>query len=582
MIKYLLLFLFGVSFFDIANAQKQSNKDTLTYYFKDNDQMTVKDSADYSLLILPKTNKGLYPIREFYKDGKLKLSAASRTHSLQFKLEGPGIAYYPNGNPLRTMTYEDGRTVGDVTEYYSNGNPLRISRYKDGIQNGAIKEFYPNGKIYSLKLHSLFSDYKYIECWDSTGVAFAQKGNGKWVEYNDDFNFSIRQIPIKNGVLTGIWQPVIDTSKYAIYDKTGPVMTNVNIMPYYKGAFISLNQFLKKSLIYPLNEEKNKISGNVSISMIVEKNGALTHLRLVSSSSKALGDEAMRLIGLSSPWVPGSLSANGPLVRAQITLALIFKTVPGPNGQVYNDVSALYLNNQPGPIISYEEVKDKEYDKTGNVLSASDVDTKPEFPGGLEAFGHFLGGNIRYPAYERANMISGKVLTQFIVEKDGHLSNIHAIRGPDQGLMDEAVMVLKLSPIWSPGLKDNKPVRVTYVVPISFTIDDAPVKKDTLSTDPIIEVEPAFPGGLQAFGNFIAKHLHYPEVDRKNGISGKVIVSFVIEKDGSVVEINAVNGPSKTLMDEGIRVIKLSPKWKPAIQNGKAVRVKYTVPITFN
>jgi TonB family protein len=98
------------------------------------------------------------------------------------------------------------------------------------------------------------------------------------------------------------------------------------------------------------------------------------------------------------------------------------------------------------------------------------VERYPEFPGGLQAFGEFLGKNIYYPAVDKANKTEGRVIVTFVVETNGALSNIHVMRTPTQAMGDEAVRVLSLSPAWKPGFQDGKYVRVAYTVPISFKL----------------------------------------------------------------------------------------------------------------
>lgn len=93
-----------------------------------------------------------------------------------------------------------------------------------------------------------------------------------------------------------------------------------------------------------------------------------------------------------------------------------------------------------------------------------------------------------------------------------------------------------------------------------------------------VEVEPKFNGD---FGGYLSKNIHYPAVDKENNVQGKVFVQFVVERDGSLTDIKVLRSPSETLGDEAVRVLKNSPHWKPGIQNGKPVRVMYTVPISF-
>ena len=117
------------------------------------------------------------------------------------------------------------------------------------------------------------------------------------------------------------------------------------------------------------------------------------------------------------------------------------------------------------------------------------------------------------------------------------------------------------------------------------TIDLPPVTDTTKAKDgPIftsVEQVPEFPGGLQAFGIFLAKNIKYPESMRKNSVQGRVIVSFIVEKDGSLTDVKVVRGIGYGADEEAVRVIKMSPNWKPGIQNNKPVRVSYAVPISF-
>lgn len=97
----------------------------------------------------------------------------------------------------------------------------------------------------------------------------------------------------------------------------------------------------------------------------------------------------------------------------------------------------------------------------------------------------------------------------------------------------------------------------------------------------VVEEFPEFPGGTEAMMDFIKKNLRYPEFLGESCIQGRVTLSFVVEKDGSITDIQEMRSPSEYLTEEAIRVVKLMPKWKPGKQRGQAVRVKYMLPITF-
>ena len=97
----------------------------------------------------------------------------------------------------------------------------------------------------------------------------------------------------------------------------------------------------------------------------------------------------------------------------------------------------------------------------------------------------------------------------------------------------------------------------------------------------VVEKSPEFPGGVKALENFMIKNLKYPEELKESGISGMVIVSFIIDTDGSIKDIKIIRGLDPLLDQEAIRVIKLLPKWKPGIQNGKPVKTNYILPVRF-
>ena len=95
------------------------------------------------------------------------------------------------------------------------------------------------------------------------------------------------------------------------------------------------------------------------------------------------------------------------------------------------------------------------------------------------------------------------------------------------------------------------------------------------------EVMPMFPGGQKALMEFLAQHIQYPKELEETCVQGRVIVTFVVEKDGSITEAKVVKSVHPALDQEALRVVGLMPKWIPGSQNGVRFRVKYTIPVTF-
>lgn len=97
----------------------------------------------------------------------------------------------------------------------------------------------------------------------------------------------------------------------------------------------------------------------------------------------------------------------------------------------------------------------------------------------------------------------------------------------------------------------------------------------------VVSENASFPGGDVALYDWMRKNMKYPEECRKQGIQGRVVISFVVNKDGSIVDLETVRSPHPALAEEGLRVVKSMPKWKPAKEGGKVVRSRFNIPIMF-
>lgn len=97
----------------------------------------------------------------------------------------------------------------------------------------------------------------------------------------------------------------------------------------------------------------------------------------------------------------------------------------------------------------------------------------------------------------------------------------------------------------------------------------------------VVEQMPMYPGGDGALMGYLRDNIHYPTVAAENGVQGRVVVGFVVERDGSITDVKILRGVDPSLDREAMRVVKNMPKWTPGKQNGSAVRVKYQVPVSF-
>ncbi|MBP3602109.1 MAG: M56 family metallopeptidase [Alistipes sp.] len=229
------------------------------------------------------------------------------------------------------------------------------------------------------------------------------------------------------------------------------------------------------------------------------------------------------------------------------------------------------------------------------------VEKMPTFNGGgnLVVFQNWIQNNIRYPKQAMEKGIGGRVIFQFVVERDGTPTSFNVLQSPDKSLSDEVERIFKTSPKWEAGEQNGEKVRVLYTVPVVFTTPSAETQEfeqqkqnfeaqkqnfEQQKDLAYIKVEkmPTFQGGdLNTFRNWVQSQIQYPKEAMEKNISGRVIFSFVVEKDGSTSDFTVLQTPDKLLADEVERIFKSCPKWEPGTQRGEKVRVKYTVPIVF-
>jgi len=128
----------------------------------------------------------------------------------------------------------------------------------------------------------------------------------------------------------------------------------------------------------------------------------------------------------------------------------------------------------------------------------------------------------------------------------------------------------------------NAEIRIDEPVGEAPPTQAAVVEDNSVHDFASIEQMPEFPGGMGKFGTYVGNNYNYPAAAREQGVSGRIIMSFVVEKDGSLTDIKVLRDLGMGTGDEAIRLLKKAPKWKPGIQNGRPVRVQYTLPIMLN
>lgn len=157
---------------------------------------------------------------------------------------------------------------------------------------------------------------------------------------------------------------------------------------------------------------------------------------------------------------------------------------------------------------------------------------------------------------------------------------------PDNEVIEKDPPTVKDLEVKDPGQKDqkgdpNQEIRIDEAVGKAEITQKVVEESNEIVSFAAVEKLPKFPGGDEAFGRYLGKAINYPPVAKENNVQGRVTVSFVVERDGSLTDIKVIRDIGSGCGAEAIRVLQKSPKWSPGIQNGKPVRVAYTMPINF-
>lgn len=235
--------------------------------------------------------------------------------------------------------------------------------------------------------------------------------------------------------------------------------------------------------------------------------------------------------------------------------------------------------------------------KSDKIIENPDVE--PMYTGGSAEMHRFIATTLKYPPEARERDAQGLVVYTFVVEKDGALSNFNIIHRADPLLNEEALRILQSMPPWRPARHKGEIVRSETYVPMYFKLnkeaiangaavqptrdyskkDASLIENNTIYT--IVDKMPVYTYGEKELSDFIAHNIRYPREARQEGIEGRILCSFIVGSDGSISNIEVVEGSNKALNEEAVRILGLMPKWIPGENNGEKVNVKCLLPIDF-
>ena len=202
----------------------------------------------------------------------------------------------------------------------------------------------------------------------------------------------------------------------------------------------------------------------------------------------------------------------------------------------------------------------------------------PNFPGGEVALKNYISERLVFPSEAKEAGVEGRVYVGFVVMEDGSLSCFKVLNGLGYGCDEAALEVFEGMPKWMPAMNRGQAIRYPYEIPVFFGHEQEIVEQELIH---IVEKMPEYPGGFDAMFDFINANLVYPQEAKDAAIEGRVFVGFVIEKDGTVSSIRLLRGIGYGCDEAAMDLVRKMPKWKPATQRGKPVRVQYMLPFSF-
>lgn len=412
---------------------------------------------------------------------------------------------------------------------------------------------------------------------------------------------------------------------------SGNISSNKNLSgethrPNFPGGQEGFNRYLANNLICPENARHHRIKGNVTVSFTIEKDGSLSNIKITKSTSKVLDSAALKVIKESPKWIPGMY--HGRAVSFEWSTIITF---PQPPIAVPKDTSVFYIRTLNNEEVFVKTIDSADYsrvvlppdtniDKTLARVNDFYKNGRKKMICDAVIINHHLllsGPCIEY--YENGKRKSIKAYT------NGAQSGDFTLYYPNGTLYISGRIDDHGNTIVQEARDSTGNVTVTngsgnltrYTADFKRAIESGPIVngmengewRSTSQDSSItfiyhylngvfqngksfnklgVEIPfnlffkgPEFPGGIPAFRNFLAKTIKYPDEARAIFIEGIVYLSFIIDRDGSLINIHILRGAGSAINEEATRVMRSCPKWIPASLNGIPLRIAGTVPINF-
>ena len=404
----------------------------------------------------------------------------------------------------------------------------------------------------------------------------------------------------KNNQPSEMLQVFSDTIKPIVTDNK--TFDRVEIEPSFPGGAPLWRKYLERNLDASVPVKKKAPDGayTVVVQFIVDKEGKISDAKPMTKHGYGMEEEGVRIIKAGPNWTPAV--QNGRIVKAYRKQPITFVVGKGDKNFPSN-VSTTGNELNEVVVTGFSSTA-----KTDNIIFDM-VETPPQFPGGALKWRQYLERNLdaTAPIKKKAQDGTYTVVVQFIVDKEGNISDVKGLTNHEYGMEEEAIRVIKKGPQWLPAIQNGQPVRaykrqaITFILrnggknfPSNVASPDNEYNEvvvtgfsSTAKTDNIIfdkvETSPHFPGGDTAWRRYLQRNINALVPVDSGAPAGtyKVIVQFIVHENGQISDIKSTTKHGFGMEKEAIRIIEDGPGWIPAMQNGHVVRAYVQQPITF-
>ncbi|MCQ6956735.1 energy transducer TonB [Mucilaginibacter aquariorum] len=316
-----LLILIACFITSFVSAQHNENKpttrpDSVGYYMLNETTMAYNDQDAKFVRLLIKTDSSMFRANDYYMDGTTRLIAKTTVDQINFERGARGICYeyYPNGKRKSIKYFDKGVLVGDAVTYYTNGGLHTIENYSSkGIY---LKQYL-----------------------DTAGNVLANNGTGTWLKVDEEKIYGYMEGPVLNGKEDGHWKRYVADTVYTIVYKQGEIISgkeflnkiNVfDVAPSFPGGDFEFGKYLARNIRYPAIARENNVQGRVVLTFVVEKDGAITEIKVLRSLGSGCDEESIRVLSLSPNWKPGLTKGKPVRVKYAMPISFILQNENAP------------------------------------------------------------------------------------------------------------------------------------------------------------------------------------------------------------------------------------------------------------